>query len=92
MFNALAFNCDYKDAIGEIKGQEKTLRRVTNAELNSLVRCRGGFIFVDFTLACCQPIILTNRFLKINCCPYPCPWTPTHPSSSFIGYCDFNAT
>ena len=23
MFNALAFNCDYKDAIGEIKGQKK---------------------------------------------------------------------
>ena len=22
MFNALAFNCDYKDAIGEIKGQK----------------------------------------------------------------------
>ena len=24
MFNALAFNCDYKDAIGEIKGQKKS--------------------------------------------------------------------
>ena len=23
------------------------------------MRCRGGFIFVDFTLACCQPKILT---------------------------------
>ena len=24
MFNALAFNCDYKDAIGEIKGQKRS--------------------------------------------------------------------
>ena len=25
MFNALAFNCDYKDAIGEMNGQKKVV-------------------------------------------------------------------
>ena len=34
----------------------------------------GGLLFVDSTLACCQPNVVINR------CPLPCPWTPPPPS------------
>ena len=42
--------------------------------------CVGGLLFVDFALACCQPNGVINRFIPINRCPLPCPWTPPVPS------------
>ena len=41
----------------------------------------GGLLFVDFTLACCQPNVAINRFY--NRCPLPSPWTPPLPSSIY---------
>ena len=37
----------------------------------SLVPCEGGFLFVDFTLACCQPVILFNCLHSHYRCPSP---------------------
>ena len=51
-----------------------------NLRIYSLVPCTGGFIFIDFTLACCQPNIFTNHVLNHLPLPFTCPWTPTPPS------------
>ena len=39
---------------------------VLNLKIYSLVPRKGGFLFVDFTLACCRPNVLNLQYPKSN--------------------------